>query len=110
MSVIVASKFDCNAGNATLTMVPSIKARIEPRIVATKIHGRAAGEHGADAGAERITAASHGCAGEADNLTRSRSRLFMAVSCARGGRQFARRPRPNRHQTGSPAGQCRSPA
>jgi hypothetical protein len=39
-----------------------MNARLEPRIVAAKIHGAARGEHGATAGVEAMTPASQGCA------------------------------------------------
>jgi len=38
-----------------LTTVPSMKARLDPRIVAARIHGAAFGAHGTAAGAERMT-------------------------------------------------------
>src|SRR5262245_63876995 len=38
-----------------------MKARLEPRIVAARIHGAAPAEQGAAAGEERITPLSHGC-------------------------------------------------
>ena len=39
-----------------------MNARLEPRIVAARIHGAARGEHGATAGVEAMTPASQGCA------------------------------------------------
>src|SRR2546422_9438597 len=61
----VAPRLACSAGSARLTTLPSIKARLDPRIVAARIHGAASDEHGAAAGAERMTPPSHGCAIEA---------------------------------------------
>src|SRR2546430_427506 len=50
----VAPRLACSAGSARLTTLPSIKARLDPRIVAARIHGAASDEHGAAAGGERI--------------------------------------------------------
>jgi hypothetical protein len=47
-------------GSATFTTEPSIKAMLDPRMVATRIHGPARGAHGVALGAERITPSSHG--------------------------------------------------
>src|SRR2546427_8938945 len=58
----VAPRLACSAGSARLTTLPSIKARLDPRIVAARIHGAASDEHGAAAGGERMTPPSHGCA------------------------------------------------
>ena len=40
-SASVAPSADCSAGSATLTTVPSMKAMLEPRMVAARIHGAA---------------------------------------------------------------------
>src|SRR5581483_4531583 len=53
--------FDCNAGKATLTTVPSMNAMLEPRIVAASTHGRDFSTQGAAKAPARITASSHGC-------------------------------------------------
>jgi hypothetical protein len=54
-------RFFCKAGNATLTTVPSIKAMLEPRMVAARIHGSETGARKTPAGRARITPSSHGC-------------------------------------------------
>src|SRR5262249_13139348 len=51
----------CKAGSARLTTLPSINARLDPRIVAAKIQGLSEAAHGARAGEERITPSAHGC-------------------------------------------------
>jgi hypothetical protein len=43
-----------------LTAVPSINAMLEPKIVAARIHGPEALEHGATAAPERIRTSSQG--------------------------------------------------
>src|ERR1700722_5357395 len=48
------------AGKATLTTVLSMKAMLEPRIVAARIHRPAPAVHGAEAFADPITASSPG--------------------------------------------------
>src|SRR5579864_1480067 len=60
-STTVAWRLVCKAGKATLTAVPSMKAMLEPRIVAASTHGRDFSAHGADKAPARITASSHGC-------------------------------------------------
>src|ERR1700731_35005 len=47
-------------GRATLTTEPSIKAMLDPRIVATSTQTPTCGAQGAASGAERITPASQG--------------------------------------------------
>src|SRR6476469_9515552 len=59
-STIVAFRFVCSAGNATLTTVLSIKAILEARVVATSTQRPAIFEQGALAGRERITLSSQG--------------------------------------------------
>src|SRR5215203_5517166 len=49
------------AGNATGRAVSSIKAMLEPRIVAARTQGAAFGAQGDFAFLERITPSSHGC-------------------------------------------------
>src|SRR5579885_803318 len=49
----------CNAGRAMFTTEPSIKAMLEPRIVATSTH-TPLGRAGRQGGAERIISSSHG--------------------------------------------------
>src|SRR5471030_3039033 len=58
--MMVAFIWDCSAGSATLTTVPSMKARLDPRMVAASTHGCASREHGAAALPDCIEAASHG--------------------------------------------------
>jgi len=41
--------------------VLSMKAMLEPRMVAAKTHGRDSGRHGIAGRPERMTASSHGC-------------------------------------------------
>src|ERR1700758_3760569 len=48
------------AGSATLTTVLSMKARLEPRIVAASIQGRAWAPHGSSREPERIMVSSQG--------------------------------------------------
>src|SRR5438067_13159856 len=59
-STIVALRFVCSAGNATLTTVLSIKAILEARVVATSTQRPATFEQGALARRERITLSSQG--------------------------------------------------
>ncbi len=47
-------------GRATLTTEPSIKAMLDPRIVATSTHTPTCGAQGRVSGAERITPSSQG--------------------------------------------------
>src|SRR6185295_5729323 len=56
----VAFRFACNAGSETLTTVPSMKAMLEPRIVAARTHGSARFMHGDEAAPDLITPSSHG--------------------------------------------------
>jgi hypothetical protein len=46
-----------------------MNARLDPRIVAARIEGAAAGEHGAAAAEDRITPSSHGCKIEVFHFT-----------------------------------------
>src|SRR5580704_14245641 len=57
-STTVARKFACSAGNATFTTVLSINAKLDPSIVATRIHVRASAAHGTPPPAARITPSS----------------------------------------------------
>src|SRR5262245_54447090 len=50
----------CSAGIAMLTTVPSMKAMLEARMVAARIHGAAARAHGAACGTARTAASSQG--------------------------------------------------
>src|SRR5713226_3067931 len=59
-SVVVALSSLWMTGNATLTTVPSIKAMLDPRMVATSTHPPTFGAQGIASGAERITPSSHG--------------------------------------------------
>src|SRR5215471_17230065 len=59
-SITVAPKSACNAGNARLTTLLSMKARLDPRIVAARTHRLTALEQGAENGDERRTPSSHG--------------------------------------------------
>src|SRR5262245_10825916 len=59
-SATVAPRSRCSAGRATLTTVPSMKARLEPRTVVASTHGRAASAHGGEGRAARTTPSSHG--------------------------------------------------
>src|SRR2546426_483139 len=56
-----ALKSFCRMGSATFTIVPSMKIMLEPRIVAARIHGRAAFAAGATHGPASTSAASQGC-------------------------------------------------
>ena len=51
---------DCRAGNAMLTTVPSMKAMLDPRMVAARIHGPDSREHGVAARPDLICASAHG--------------------------------------------------
>src|SRR5258707_14724452 len=53
------------AGRATLTTVLSMKARLEPRMVAASIQALASAPHGTPAAADRITVSSQGVFTEA---------------------------------------------
>jgi hypothetical protein len=55
MSATVARKSRCNAGSATFTAVPSIKAMLEARIVAARIQPAEDFGHGSVEGPARIT-------------------------------------------------------
>src|SRR6185436_10225222 len=72
-SVTVALRLLCKAGNATLTTVPSMKAMLDPRIVAASVQRRCDWPHLVDA-ALRVLArvSSHG------DLSR-----FIVKRCAR---------------------------
>src|SRR5713226_1076189 len=59
-SVVVALSSLWMTGSATLTTEPSIKAMLDPRIVATSTHTPTCGAQGVASGAERITPSSHG--------------------------------------------------
>ncbi len=56
----LAPKLFCRAGKATLTTVPSMKAMLDPTIVASRIHTFSSGRHGDVAMREWITASSQG--------------------------------------------------
>src|ERR1700682_6066754 len=56
----VALKSRCSAGKATFTTVPSMKARLEPRIVAASTHLPDDFGHGLVESPDRITPSSHG--------------------------------------------------
>src|SRR5947209_15811584 len=60
MSATVAPRAFCNAGKATLTTVPSMKAMLEPKIVAARIHRPTALLQGAATSFERMNASSQG--------------------------------------------------
>src|SRR5438093_5103468 len=60
-SATVAPSSRCSAGRATLTTVPSMKARLEPSTVVASTHGRAASAQGGEERAARTTPSSHGC-------------------------------------------------
>src|SRR6266487_6584162 len=76
-STIVAFRFVCSAGNATLTTVLSIKAILEARVVATSTQRPAIFEHGALAGRERITLSSHGSRIDVSMMTASHCRVLF---------------------------------
>src|SRR6266511_3791637 len=59
-STIVAFRFVCSAGNATLTTVLSINAMLDARVVATSTQRPASFEQGAADGRERIMLSSQG--------------------------------------------------
>src|ERR1700691_2104486 len=56
----LASRLVCNAGRATLTTVPSMKAMLEPKIVAARIHRPVLAAHRTVAFADRTAPSSHG--------------------------------------------------
>src|SRR5258708_33177069 len=56
---MVACNPDCSAGSATLTTVPSMKAMLDPRIVAANTHAPALAE-GSPGEPARIAASSQG--------------------------------------------------
>jgi hypothetical protein len=58
-SITVAPKLDWRAGNATFTIVLSMKAMLEARIAAARIHFPAAGGVEAE-GPDRMASSSHG--------------------------------------------------
>jgi hypothetical protein len=54
-------RFDCNAGKATFTTVPSMKTMLEPRMVAASVQRRWARPHSVVAGLrDRIAPSSQG--------------------------------------------------
>src|SRR5882672_11406188 len=59
--VIVAPRLACNAGSARLTTVPSMNARLDPRMVAASIQGATPGGQGTVVAEELRTPSSHGC-------------------------------------------------
>src|SRR2546423_9358648 len=59
-SVVVAFRSTCSTGSATLATEPSIKAMLDPRIVAISTQRSRFGEQGAASGAARITPSSQG--------------------------------------------------
>ncbi len=58
--VAVVLKSRWMTGSATLTTEPSIKAMLDPRMVATRTHSPTRGALGAVSGAERMTPSSQG--------------------------------------------------
>jgi hypothetical protein len=56
----LASANPTAAGRATLTTVPSMKAMLDPRMVAARIHGSARGAHGTATAIPKTTPSSHG--------------------------------------------------
>src|SRR4029077_15677281 len=75
-STIVAFRFVCSAGNATLTTVLSIKAILEARVVATSTQRPAIFEKGALARGERITRSSQGSRIDANMMMASDRRTL----------------------------------
>jgi len=74
-----------------------LNARLDPRIVAARIHGAAAAEHGAAAGAESMTPSSDGCTVGvlpigADLSPENRAFLRLAGSSRRHSGPFAGNP------------------
>src|SRR5271155_2567879 len=59
-SITVAPRLDWRAGNATFTIVLSMKAMLDARIAAARIHVPAAGWPGATEGPDRIASSSQG--------------------------------------------------
>src|SRR5712691_11857077 len=76
-STTVALRLACSAGKARLTTLPSMKAMLDPRIVAARIQGAASEEHGVRAGEDRITPSSHGCPSEGCHFMAQRSALLV---------------------------------
>src|ERR1700722_500595 len=86
MSVTEAWRAVCSAGRATLTTVPSMKAMLEARIVATKTHGPL---HGCTApGAVRIADSSHGDLIDITRLASDRPLRTAPFDAVRAGGQF----------------------
>src|SRR5207248_10910696 len=90
-SVTVALSALCNAGNATLTTVPSMKAMLEPRIVATSTQGPTALSHGDTGPPERMEPSAQGSrialfTAERNAETGDQPLLF-AISLRRGSRR-----------------------
>src|SRR6266481_9498885 len=84
-STIVAFRFVCSAGNATLTTVLSIKAILEARVVATSTQRRSSFEQGALARRERITLSLQGSWIDVSMMTFSHCRAAAAQSSVRSG-------------------------
>src|SRR6266487_1326823 len=84
-STIVAFRFVCSAGNATFTMVLSIKAILEARVVATSTQRPASFEQGALARRERITLSSQGSWIDVSMTASSHCRAVAAQSNVRSG-------------------------
>ena len=66
----VAPRRVCSAGSATLTTVPSMKAMLEPRIVAASTHGPALGAQRPSAAPAAMTPSSHGALSRATGYTK----------------------------------------
>src|SRR5216684_448821 len=89
ISTTVAWKVAWIAGRATFTTVLSMKAMLEPRIVATSIHVLALAAHGTPASVVRFTTSSHGVLMKAMDDTKSelgsQARHDRSVKCLRTG-------------------------
>src|SRR6202051_4159919 len=86
MSVTEAWRAVCRAGRATLTTVPSMKAMLEARIVATKTDGPL---HGCTApGAVRIADSSHGDLIDNPRLASGRPLRTAPFDAVQAGGQF----------------------
>src|ERR1700679_2669459 len=60
-SITVAPRLDWRAGNATFTIVLSMKAMLDARMAAARIHVPAAGGLSAAEGPDRMASSSQGC-------------------------------------------------
>src|SRR5262249_16884306 len=90
-STLVACRWSWMAGSATLTTVPSMKAMLEPRMVAASTHRSTARAQGASAGLARMTPSSQGRRSTFTAASHARCSSGQAIAAG-----FAARPESDR--------------